>query len=65
MNEHTLTRSLAKSLYSTLRRFVGELNGEETGTEAPRPASNVIHDDKGWSYPMHDAVRERYQRDCI
>lgn len=65
MNEQSITRNLVKSLYSELKRFVSKVNdGEETGTEAPRPAPNIITDSKGWAYPA-ETVRERYERECI
>lgn len=65
MNEQSITRSLVKSLYSELKRFVSKVNaGEETGTEAPKPVSNIIHDSKGWAYPA-ETVRERYERKSI
>jgi len=65
MNENSITRQLVKSLYSSLRRFVSRVNDEiGTGTEAPRPASNIIHDSRGWAYPAND-VRERYEAECV
>lgn len=59
MNEHSITRQLVKSLYSTLRRFVRQVNDDlGTGTEAPR--SSLDH---GWTYPRDD-VRERFESEC-
>lgn len=70
MNEHSITRQLVKSLYSTLRRFVGGLNETDlgTGTEAPMPDPRRVDGtvsplDHGWTY-QRDDVRERYESEC-
>ena len=60
MNEHSITRQLVKSLYSTLRRFVGGLNETDLGTGTEAIRSPLDH---GWTYPRDD-VRERYESEC-
>jgi len=66
MTEDSITRQLVKSLYSSLGRFVSKLNEDlGTGTEGPAPATGISPLDKGWTYPAHETVRERYERDCI
>lgn len=60
MNEHSITRQLVKSLYSTLRRFVGGLNETDIGTGTEFPAVPVSRIDRGWAY-QRDDVREQFE----
>ena len=64
MTEDSITRRLSNALSTTLRRFVRQINDDlGAGTEVPAiPVSTL---DKGWTYPAHETVRERYERDCI
>lgn len=63
MTESSITRQLVKSLYSTLRRFVGGLNETDLGTGTEVTAIPVSRLDHGWTY-QRDDVRERYESEC-
>ena len=64
MTEDSITRRLSNALSTTLRRFVRQINDDlGTGTEVPAiPVSSL---DKGWTYPAHETVRERYERGSV
>jgi len=63
MTEDSITRRLEKGLREKLGRFVLKLNEDPgTGTGTAAAISTL---DKGWTYPAHETVRERYERECI
>jgi len=63
MTEDSLTRKLVKSLYSKLPRILKEVNEDPgTGTGTAAAISTL---DKGWTYPAHEPVRDRYERGSV